>query len=257
VTAFRVVVATLFGLAYGSFMTVAVARLPNKESLVAPRSRCRSCGTELLPRDNVPVLSWLLLRGRCRSCGERISPMYPLLELTTAALVVGAVFGHDSLWVGVMVAAFVGMMPAVAVIDWRHRIIPNRLMYPALIAFPVYLLVARLFGAPVDLVDAALGLAIYGGGLLLVAVVVPAGMGMGDVKLVALIGLALGSLGLGYVGVAAGAGILFGGLGAIAAFAAGRGRKATIPFGPFLAAGAVVAAFWGPAIADAYLRVVI
>lgn len=250
------VVGALFGLAVGSFFTVAVARLPNKESLVAPRSKCISCGAEILARDNVPLVSWVLLRGRCRSCGERISVMYPILELATAGLFVASALIYGSVWVAVMMAVFLGMMPAIALIDWRHRIIPNKLMYPSLVGFPAYLLIARLFGAPIDLVGGLLGLLIYGGSLLVIAFIVPAGMGMGDVKLVAVIGLVLGSLGLRYVGVAAGVGILLGGIGAIVAFAAGRGRKATIPFGPFLAAGAVVAGLWGPRLAEGYLNIV-
>jgi len=250
------VVGALFGLAVGSFFTVAVARLPKKESLVAPRSKCTSCDAEILARDNVPVVSWVVLGGRCRSCGERISVMYPILELATAGLFVASALIYGSVWVAVMMALFLGMMPAIALIDWRHRIIPNKLMYPSLVGFPVYLLIARLFGAPVDLVGALLGLLIYGGSLLVIAVIVPAGMGMGDVKLVGVIGLVLGSLGLRYVGVAAGVGILLGGIGAIVAFAAGRGRKATIPFGPFLAAGAVVAGLWGHRLAEGYLNIV-
>src|SRR5712691_10903190 len=113
-------------------MTVAVARMPMGESVVRPRSRCPVCGTEILARDNVPVLSWALLRGRCRACGARISPEYPLTEIATATLVVAASARYSSLWVGIMVALLLSMMPALAIIDVRHRIIPNRLMYPAL-----------------------------------------------------------------------------------------------------------------------------
>ncbi|MBI3648785.1 MAG: prepilin peptidase [Actinobacteria bacterium] len=251
----RGLVALPFGLAVGSFMTVAIHRLPAGESLARPRSRCPRCGTEIRNRDNVPVLSWVLLRGRCRSCGERISAVYPLLELATAGLVVAAVARYDRPWVGGMVAALVAMMPAIALIDLRHRIIPNRLTYPALAGFAAYLAVARLAGGGVDPVRGLMGAAAYGGGLLVVALV-SGGMGMGDVKLAAAIGLVLGSLGLGVVGVAAGAAIVLGGLGAVVALAMGAGRKAKIPFGPSIAAGAVVAAFWGPQLASAYLRTV-
>jgi leader peptidase (prepilin peptidase)/N-methyltransferase len=138
------------------------------------------------------------------------------------------------------------------VIDMRHRIVPNRLMYPALVAFPAFVLVAAAAGADLDVARAAIGFAAFGGGLLLVALV-SGGMGMGDVKLAALEGVVLGALGLRYVAVAAGAAILLGGLGAVAALLAGRDRKAAIPFGPYLAAGAVVAAMWGEAIASRYL----
>jgi len=247
------IVAFPFGLALGSFMTVVTERVPAGASVVSPRSRCPSCGTEIANRDNIPVLAWFLLRGRCRNCGSRISVRYPLLELSTALLFSGAFLVYESLWVAIAVGLLLVLMPAIAAIDIEHRIIPNRLMYPALIAFPIYLTVARLFGAPVDLVRMVAGFAIYGGALFVVAVV-SRGMGMGDVKLAALIGLVLGSLGLGYVGVAAGSAIVLGGFGAIVALLLGKGRKSAIPFGPYLAAGAVVGALWGSQISDWYLR---
>ena len=247
------IVAFPFGLALGSFMTVVAERVPAGVSVVSPRSRCPRCGAEIANRDNIPLVGWILLRGRCRSCGARISARYPLLELSSAVLFSGAFLVYDSVWVALAVAFLLVLMPAIAVIDIEHRIIPNRLMYPALIAFPAYLVVARLFGAPVDLVRMVAGFALYGGALFVVAIV-SRGMGMGDVKLAALIGVVLGSLGLGYVGVAAGAAIVLGGLGAVVALLLGRGRKAAIPFGPYLAAGAVVGAFWGASISAWYLR---
>src|SRR5262245_1757071 len=183
-------------------MTVVTERVPAGVSVVSPRSRCPNCGVEIADRGNGPGLGWLLLRGRCPSCGERISPRYPFLELSTALLFSGAFLVYESLWVAIAVAFLLVLMPAIAVIDLEHRIIPNRLTYPALIAFPVYLVIARAFGAPVDLVRMAGGFALYGGALFCVALI-SRGMGMGDVKLAALIGLVLGSLGRGYVGVVA------------------------------------------------------
>jgi leader peptidase (prepilin peptidase)/N-methyltransferase len=249
----RILVAIPIGLAVGSFMTVVVDRVPNEESVIQPRSRCPKCHEPIRPSDNVPVLSWIRLRGRCRSCGEPISKVYPIVELTTAAVITGAVVRYEDLRIGLVVAALLALMPALAVIDIRHRIIPNRIVYPALIAFPIALAVIRLAGADVNLVGAAIGLVSYGGGLFLIAVI-SRGMGMGDVKLAALIGLVLGSLGVRYVGVAAGSAILLGGVGAIVALASGRGRKSAIPFGPYLAAGAVVAGLWGQPIAMRYLH---
>src|SRR5207237_10657651 len=122
-----------------------------------PASRCRSCGTTIRERDNIPVVSWLLLRGRCRTCQTRISPMYPLLEATTAALVVAAALHFEEIWQVLVFAPFVGLMPALALIDTQHRIIPNRIVYPSLIAFPVLIVVGALFGADLDVVRAALG----------------------------------------------------------------------------------------------------
>ena len=248
----RAIVALPFGLGVGSFMTVAVSRLPKGESVVRPRSRCPACGAEIGARDNVPVLSWLLLRGRCRRCGERISVEYPLLELATGGLVVLAAIRYPNPWQAVLVAGLLAPMPGIALIDLRHRIIPNRLTYPSLILFSLVVVLARLIGEAADPVRAGIGLLLYGGILFIVAVV-SRGMGMGDVKLAALIGLVLGSLGLRFVGVAAGAAIAFGGLGGLVALGMGKGRKSAIPFGPYLAAGAVVAGIWGEQIASWYI----
>ena len=248
----RALVALPFGLVVGSFMTVAVYRIPRKESLVRPRSRCPACGAEIGSRDNIPVLSWLLLRGSCRRCGARISVEYPLLELGTAGLVVLAAIRQPDPWRAVLVAGLLSLMPAIAVIDIRHRIIPNRLTYPAILLFAALVILAGLAGAPVDVLRGFIGLAIYSGSLLVVATV-SRGMGLGDVKLAAPIGLVLGSLGLRYVGVAAGAGIVLGGIGGIVALAMGRDRKSAIPYGPYMAAGAVVAGLWGETLAAWYL----
>jgi leader peptidase (prepilin peptidase)/N-methyltransferase len=241
-----------FALAIGSFMTVVTDRMPQQQSVVSPGSRCPSCGAEISPRDNVPVISWVLLRGRCRSCGHPISAEYPLTELATAALMVGAMVVFDRIWVGVMVALMLSMMPAVSIIDIRHRIIPNRLMYPSLIGFPVYIVVAWLFHGGTDPARAAVGFLLFGGSLFLVALI-SRGMGMGDVKLAGLIGLVFGAIGLRYVGVAAASAVVLGGVGGIAALLLGRGRKGAIPFGPYLAVGAIVAAFFTTPIASWYL----
>jgi leader peptidase (prepilin peptidase)/N-methyltransferase len=250
----RVLVAVPYGLVIGSFLTVVVHRVPAGESVVAPRSRCPSCGAQISARDNVPVVSWLLLRGRCRSCGARIPARYPALEVTTAALFVAAAIRFDDVWLLILSSTFLALLLALSLIDIGHKILPNRLVYPALIAFPVFLVIARFAGASIGLVDAAIGFLAYGGAMLVVALISPRGMGMGDVKLAALIGLVVGAIDLPSVAVAAGLAILLGGVGAAVALAAGKGRKSAVPFGPFLAAGAALALFVGPAIADAYVR---
>jgi leader peptidase (prepilin peptidase)/N-methyltransferase len=249
----RALVALPFGLVVGSFMTVAVHRLPRGESVVSPRSACPSCGTPIAPRDNVPVISWLLLRGRCRTCGEPISATYPLLELATAGVVVLAAIRYADPWVAGLIAGLLSLMPGIALIDLRHRIIPNRLTYPALVIFAVTIVIAWAVGAPVDPLRALIGLGLYGGVLFVVAIV-SRGMGMGDVKLAALIGLVLGSVALRLVGVAAGAAVVLGGLGGVAALLMGRSRKSAIPFGPYLAAGAIVGGLWGVPISEWYLE---
>jgi leader peptidase (prepilin peptidase)/N-methyltransferase len=249
----RALVALPFGLAIGSFMTVVVSRVPAGESVLRPRSRCPRCGVEIRNRDNVPVVSWLVLGGRCRSCGERIPASYPLLELSTTVLVVAGAVAYERPWIAVMMAAFLSLVPAISWIDIRHRIIPNRITYPAFLGFAGYVVLARLFDGGTDPVRGLIGALAYAGVLFLIALV-SRGMGMGDVKLALVIGVVLGSLGLRFVGVAGAAAVVFGGLGGIVALAAGRGRKSMIPFGPYMAAGAVVAAFWGEQIADWYLR---
>jgi leader peptidase (prepilin peptidase) / N-methyltransferase len=252
-TVLRASFAALFGLAVGSFLTVVAYRVPRKESVVAPRSRCPSCGTMIRGRDNVPVISYLLLRGRCRSCGARISPRYALIELLTAGLFAAAAVRFPSIYTTAVLALFFAVLVAVTFIDVEHRIIPNRILYPSLVAFPVILALGVLTGEHVSLLRAGIGFLAYGGGLLVVAVVSPGGMGMGDVKLAALIGLVLGAFGLAYVAVAAAVAILAGGLGAVALLAfAHATRKHAVPFGPYLAAGAVWAAFVAPRVADWY-----
>jgi leader peptidase (prepilin peptidase)/N-methyltransferase len=251
-----VLVALFFvlGLIFGSFLTVVIHRLPRGESIVRPRSRCPRCGTEIRARDNLPVISWLLLRGRCRACGERISAEYPITELASGLLFAGAAALVRPVDAAALVAPFLGLMLAVALIDARWRIVPNRIVYPALVLYAVAIAVGDLTGGGVDAIDALIGSAAYAGPLFLVALAVPHGMGMGDVKLATLIGLVLGSLDLGYVAVAAGVGVIGGGLGALLALAVLRyGRKHQIPFGPFLAGGAMVAALAGSQIADLYL----
>jgi leader peptidase (prepilin peptidase)/N-methyltransferase len=250
----RIALFAVLGLVTGSFLTVLIHRVPRRESIVRPGSRCPACGNPLRAIDNVPVLSYLLLRGRCRACGEPISIAYPLVELGAAGLFVAAALVYEDLFRAALLAPFLGVMLAIAVIDARLRIVPNRIIYPALLLFAAAIAIGDLAGARVDAPRAALGLLAYSLPLFLMALAVPHGMGMGDVKLVALIGLVLGSLGLSYVAAAAGIGIMAGGVGALIALAVFRyGRKQQIPFGPFLAAGGAVAALAGSQIASAYL----
>jgi leader peptidase (prepilin peptidase)/N-methyltransferase len=176
------------------------------------------------------------------------------VELASAALFVGASLAFESLYLAALMACFFDLMLAVAVIDARFRIVPNRLVYPAMLLFGVAILIGDVAGADVDAPRAALGMLTYSLPFFLLVLALPHGLGMGDAKLVAIIGLVLGSLGLAYVAVAAGVGIVAAGVGAVVALVAlGYGRKQQMPFGPFLAAGGVVAALAGPRIASAYL----
>jgi leader peptidase (prepilin peptidase) / N-methyltransferase len=250
----RLAIALPFGLVFGSFLTVAIHRVPAGESLLHPRSRCPSCGTPLRNVDNIPVVSWVALRGRCRACHARISPIYPLTELACAALFVAVALVYEDPWQAILLAPFCGLLIAISVIDIRVYRIPNVLVYPAVLISAAFVVVGDLAGGHLDAPRGLLGFLAYGVGLLVVALIAPRGMGMGDVKLAGLIGLVLGSIGLGLVGVAAGAGILFGGVGAIVALVAGGNRKTRVPYGPFMAAGALLSVFVGQQIADAYVR---
>ena len=243
-TAAAAILSGWLGLAVGSFFNVVVHRLPRGESLARPRSRCPECDTPIRARDNVPVVSWLLLRGRCRDCGTRISPRYPLVEALTAALCVAVVLvlgpGREA-WLGL---AFVLLLVPVAFIDLDHRIIPNKLT--ALGAAVAIALVAVLM--PGDLPEHLIAGAAAGGFLLAAAIAHPAGMGMGDVKLAGVMGLFLGRA----VGPAMLIALLAGAVVGVVVMAR-HGRKAGVPFGPFLAVGGIAGLFAGEAVVDWYL----
>ena len=255
VLAMQVVAFALFGLVVGSFLTVVVYRVPRTMSIVKPRSRCPACDVQIRSVDNIPVVSWIVRGGRCRGCGAKISARYPITELATAALFVSAAVKYqDDLYLAVTMSLFFAMLLAVSLIDLEHKIIPNRIVYPSAIAFPLLILAGALMGKDLNAARALFGALGYGGGLLLVWFVYPKGMGMGDVKLAFVIGAVLGALGIGLVPVAAMLGFFLGALGGILAIAVGaKGRKSTVPFGPSMAAGAVLATFFGAGIADWYL----
>jgi len=240
------------GLAVGSFLTVVIHRVPRRESIVAPRSACPACGGQIEARDNIPVVSFLLLGGRCRRCRAPISAEYPAVEALTAGLFLGAALVFGDVWVAALVALFLAVVEAAAAIDLHHRIIPNRILYPSLTAFGIAISALWAVGRRVSLTGAVLGLLAYGGGLLLVAVVSRSGMGMGDVKLAGLVGLVMGALGWKYVGVAVAVGVLAGGLAAVAALLRGARRKDVLPFGPAIALGALLSALFAPHLAAWY-----
>lgn len=248
----RAVAFAAFGLAVGSFLTVVIHRVPRRESIVAPRSACPSCGSQIGARDNIPVVSYLLLGGRCRHCRAQISAEYPLVESLTAGMFLAAALVFGDVWIAAMVAAFLAVVEAAAAIDLRHRVIPNRILYPSLAAFAVAVVALWAAGRRVSPWGAVLGLVAYGGGLLLIALASRAGMGMGDVKLAGLVGLVLGALGWKYVGVAVALGILAGGLAAVWALLRGARRKDALPFGPSIALGALLSVLFAPHLASWY-----
>jgi leader peptidase (prepilin peptidase) / N-methyltransferase len=247
--AFVAAVAGAFGATIGSFLNVVAYRLPRSESLVHPGSHCPGCGTAIKAYDNVPVLGWLWLRGRCRSCRAPISPRYPIIEATTAALAVAVVLTKHSAADIVLGLVLVAVLVPTALIDFEHRIIPNKITLPAAVAAVAIGAALDLRGVPEQLIAGAAA----GGFLLAFALAYPRGMGMGDVKLAAVLGLFLGRS----VAVAILVGVLTAtlvGAGVMARLGVEKGRKTAVPFGPFLALGGVIGLVAGPAIIHWYLH---
>lgn len=259
-TVLLLVLLAVFGLAIGSFLNVVIVRVPAGESLLRPPSRCPLCEAAISPRDNIPVVSWLLLRGRCRSCGEAIPAGYPLVELGNAALwvIAGLRFG-DQLLVVVPFALLFSVLLALSVIDLELYILPNRITYPSILISaaaipPLSLAVAE---NPVNAIIAAyLGALIFSGilAVTLVAwelIVHKEGMGLGDVKLAVLLGLWLGWLhpvlpvfaliASSVIGLIVGVGILV-----------VRRESRPFPFGPWLAVGTIVVVLASGPILRAY-----
>jgi leader peptidase (prepilin peptidase)/N-methyltransferase len=241
--------AALGGLIIGSFLNVVAHRLPRRESLIHPASRCPGCGTAIKPYDNLPVIGWLLLRGRCRACGRAISPRYPIVEAMTGVLAVAVVLVKHSAVDIALGLVLVGILVPIALIDLEYRVIPNKITFPAAIAAVAIGLALNPSHVPEQLIAGAAA----GGFLLFFALAYPRGMGMGDVKLAAVLGLYLGRSVAVAVLVAVLAGTIVGGI-IMARSGVAEGRKTAVPFGPFLAAGGVVALLAGPSIVHWYLN---
>ncbi len=237
-----------FGLLIGSFLNVVAYRLPRGESLLWPASHCPGCDQPIKPYDNVPVLSWLLLRGKCRNCDTRISPRYPAVELLTAVAfaAIALLNGVDTglIWE----LPFAAMLIAVAGIDLEHRIIPNKVMLPS----AVFAVAAAIALRPDDLAELGIAGAAAFTAFLLAALAYPAGMGMGDVKLAGVMGLFLGAAVLPALFIA----FLTGSVVGVAVIAkhGADGRKKGVPFGPFLAFGGLVGLLFGTDLIDLYTR---
>jgi leader peptidase (prepilin peptidase)/N-methyltransferase len=243
-----VLISFLAGLAFGSFATAVAHRVPRGISIAASRSQCPACGAQIAARDNVPVLSWLLLRGRARCCGAPISPRYPLTELCVGLLFVATVlvYRHDpaEALIGLV---FVAILAIVTLTDLEQRIIPNKV----LIAGAVICIAIAAPTDPGSLPERAIAAVAAGGVFFLVALAYPAGMGLGDVKLAATMGLFLGRA----VGPAILVGLLAGSLVGVALIVrhGSQARKMAIPFGPFLALGGIVGLLAGDQLIDLYL----
>jgi len=271
-SALLVALVGITGLAIGSFLNVVVYRVPAGMSVVRPRSACPNCGHEITARENVPLLSWLVLRGKCSSCAEPISKRYPLVELAGAAafVIVGLWFAPQVASAGAAVAAgavalrliaflyLAAISVGLAIIDVETHKLPNVIVLPGYAVGVVLLGTAALLqGDLVGLGRMAAGAGILFAFYFVLAMISPRGMGMGDVKLAGVLGLFLGSLGWGQLAVGAGAAFVLGGLFSIILLITRRaGRKSGIPFGPWMLLGAWVGIFAGSAIAGGYLSIV-
>jgi leader peptidase (prepilin peptidase)/N-methyltransferase len=241
----------LAGLIVGSFLNVCIYRLPRRESLVRPASRCTACGRPLAWYENVPVLSWLVLGGRCRTCRAPVSAMYPLVELTTATVFAGSVAVYGLTWLLAVRLLFAAALIVLFVIDLRHRILPNAITLPGIAVG-----VGASWFLPPGWLSSLIGTVTGGGMLLAIAEAYyrlrgREGLGMGDVKMLAMIGAFLGwPLMILTLVLASLAGSIVG----VTLIASGRGSmQAALPFGTFLALGAIVAAVAGEPLLAWYL----
>jgi len=245
-SALEILAGGLMGAVIGSFLNVVAHRVPLGESLVSPGSHCPGCGAPVRPYDNIPVVSWLLLRGHCRNCGMRISARYPLVELATAVTfaAVVAVRGFDNDLI--LELPFVAALIALAAIDFDHKLLPNKIVYP----LAAYGVIATLLVDQDDLVEnliAGAGAFLF---MLVAVIAYPRGMGMGDVKLAGAMGLYLGLSVIPALLVAFLSGSLVGVV--IIAREGAAGRKKAVPFGVFLALGGIVGVLAGPELIDLY-----
>lgn len=241
-----IALAAIGGGLLGSFLNVVAHRLPLGQSIATPRSRCTRCHTQIAAYDNVPVLSWLALRGRCRHCDARISARYPAIELT-AALTFAAIVAARGLDTGLLLELpFAACLIALAAIDWDHRILPNRIVYP----MAAWGLLATAAVDRAELAEHAIAGAAAFTALLLAALAYPGGMGMGDVKLAGAMGF--------YLGVSIAPALLLAFLSGSAVGVAmivregAAARKKAVPFGVFLALGGIAAVLAGPELVDLY-----
>lgn len=259
----------VFGVIIGSFLNVVIYRIPAGKSLVSPPSSCPRCGSSIKAYDNVPILSWLLLRGRCRRCKEPISVRYPLVELGTGLAffavavlalppVLEATSGTAAVASGCVLIAylyFAAVSVTLAMIDLDVRKLPNAIVLPSyVVALGLFGLATVMTGDVTPLLRAVVAAAALAAAYFLMAVILPGGMGMGDVKLAGLLGLYLGWVGWGALIVGALAAFVLGGVFGLILISAGRAtRKTGIPFGPWMLGGAAVGIVFGSAVLDAYL----
>lgn len=240
-----VVVAVLFGLVVGSFLNVVIHRVPLRQSIVWPSSRCPNCEAPIKSFDNVPLLSYLLLRGKCRNCGAHISPRYPLVEGLTGLLFGVAAYQYGLSLELVSALVLIGVLVALAGTDLEYRLLPNAIVFPATAVGLLLSVVLEPSRWWVYVVSTA-GVA---GALFLLAIARPGGMGMGDVKMGGMLGAFLGLYALLAVFIGAALGAVVAGV----LMATGRmQRRTALPFGVFLAVAGILVSFVGPQIWGSY-----
>ena len=245
---FEALIVFIFGLIFGSFCNVVIYRLPQGASIITPGSHCPSCRTPIRPWDNIPLLSYLLLRGRCRACKEPFSLRYPSVELLTGVLYMLLWFKFGFSIPFAVYAALTSTLLTVALIDYDHKIIPNTITLPGMaigLGLSVWVL-------PLTPLASLLGILLGGAFFYLIALVSRGGMGGGDIKLIAMIGAFLGWQGALFTIFS---GALLGSLVGVTLMLLGRkGRKDKVPFGPFLSSGAILFMLCGDDLIQWYLN---
>jgi leader peptidase (prepilin peptidase) / N-methyltransferase len=242
-----VLVAVLFGLVVGSFLNVVIHRVPRHESVVWPASHCPHCGEPIGPRDNIPLISYLLLRGRCRNCKEPISARYPAVEATTGLLFGAAAYEFGASLSLLPALVFISALISLAVIDLEHRLLPNAIVGPVALAG----LVLSILVNPAGWWTYPFSALVVAGALLGLALIYPAGMGMGDVKMGGMLGTFLGP----YAALAVFLGALLGAVSGGVLMAAGKvQRRSALPFGLFIALGGIISLFVGPELWGLYMN---
>jgi leader peptidase (prepilin peptidase)/N-methyltransferase len=256
-TALLAGVAGVFGLVFGSFLNVVAYRVPLGRSVVNPPSACPACGAPVRPRDNIPVISWFVLRGKCRDCAAPISSRYPIVEALTGALFAATVFAVDIGWVLPAYLWFTAVTLALILTDLDHKRIPNRILYPGTVVGVLLLGIGAAFDSQLSQFGrAGLGGLFYFAGLFLLALIARGGFGFGDVKLAFLLGLFMAFRGWEHLVVGIFLAFFIGGLISIALLVSRRrGRKDAIPFGPSLVLGAWIGIVYGLPIANWYLGI--
>lgn len=257
--ALAIAACALLGLLIGSFLNVVIWRVPRGESVVSPPSACPECGHPIRAQDNIPLISWLILRGKCRDCGHPISPRYPLVELGTAITFAVLACRFGPTWELPAYLYFGAIAVALTVIDLDVHRLPNVIVLPSYAVAGLLFLLPAILNPDWDAyMQAWLGAAALFAFYFVLALIYPAGMGFGDVKLAGVLGLYLGWLGWGSLLIGGFLGFVLGGFVGGALMMARKAKmKTAIPFGPFMFAGAMIGILWGQELADLYSNAVL